>query len=73
MARFEKDFSDASDTPLTLNELLALLGGRHRRGRSREDAIACYLSAGEGWREAVKRLGGAFAAEVTGLKERKAE
>ena len=73
MARFEKDFSDAADTPLTLNELLSVLGGGPVEGRSREDAIACYLSAGEGWREAVKELGGAFAAEVTGLKEPKAE
>ena len=73
MARFEKDFSDASDTPLTLNELLSLLGGGTVEGRTREDAIACYLAAGEGWRDAVKELGGAFAAEVTGLKERKAD
>ena len=31
--------------------------------RLRQDAIACYLSGGEGWREAQKLLGGAFAPE----------
>ncbi|MEO5774773.1 MAG: hypothetical protein ABIQ32_11740 [Sphingomicrobium sp.] len=31
--------------------------------RQRRDAIACYLSASEGWQEATKLLGGAFAPE----------
>ena len=35
--------------------------------------IACALSASEGWQEAVKKLGGAFAEEGSGLKERKGE
>ena len=73
MARFEKDFSGSAETPLTLNELLSLLGGGTEDGRSREDAIACYLAVGEGWREAVKQLGGAFATEVTGFKDGKAD
>jgi hypothetical protein len=73
VARFEKDFSGSAETPLTLNVLLSLLGGGTDDGRSREDAIACYLSAGEGWRDAVKRLGGAFAESEAGLKERKAD
>ena len=38
---------------------------------SREDAIACYLSSGDGWNEAVKLLGGTFAESVTELRERK--
>jgi hypothetical protein len=63
-----------AEEPLSLNELLELLGGAaDQAGRSREDAIACYLSAGDGWREAVKLLGGTFAEEVTGLKERKVD
>ena len=41
--------------------------------RSRQDAIACYLSGGEGWRDAMKMLGGTFAEEAAGLKERKAD
>jgi hypothetical protein len=52
--------------------LLALLGsGADGESRSREDIIACVLSAGEGWQEAVKRLGGAFAEEEARLRERK--
>jgi len=55
-----------------LNELIALLG-ENGDAQSREDAIACYLSGSEGWREAVKQLGGAFAEEITGLKPGKAD
>ena len=74
MARHEKDFRVDAEAPLNLNELLALLGqGAEAGDRSREDAIACYLSGSEGWREAMKRLGGAFAEEETGLRERKAD
>ena len=74
MARHEKDFRVDAEAPLNLNELLSLLGqGTEPRDRSREDAIACYLSGSEGWREAMKRLGGAFAEEETGLRERKAD
>jgi hypothetical protein len=71
LARHERDFRTDAEAPLSLNELLALLeSGAELEGRTREDAIACYLSASEGWRDAVKRLGGAFAGS-TGLKERK--
>ena len=72
MARFERDFRGTAEAPLTLNELIALLGDKGD-ARSREDAIACYLSGSEGWREAVKQLGGAFAEEATGLKTGKAD
>ena len=74
MARHERDFRIDAEAPLTLNELLALLGeGSEGGDRSREDAIACYLSGSDGWREAVRMLGGTFAEEETGLKERKAD
>jgi len=74
LARHEKDFRVDAEAPLNLNELLALLGqGADAGGRSREDAIACYLSGSEGWRDAVKMLGGTFAEEVARLKERKAD
>lgn len=74
MARHESDFGAKAQEPLSLNELLALLGdAAESSGRSREDAIACYLSGGEGWREAVKLLGGTFAKGAAGLKERKAD
>jgi len=62
------------EAPLSLDELLALLGSSADcDDRSRQDAIACYLSGGDGWRDAVKRLGGTFAEEVAGLRDRKAD
>ena len=74
MARHETDFRANAEEPLTLNELLALLdNGDGRESLSREDAIACYLAAGEGWRQAMKRLGGAFAQGERGLRENKAD
>ena len=74
MARHERDFRVGSEAPLSLAELLALLGDDARTdARTREDAIACYLSGSEGWREAVRMLGGTFAEDVTRLKERKAD
>ena len=63
-----------AEAPLSLNELLDVLAVAGEHGsREREDAIACYLSGGEGWRDAAKRLDGAFAEEGRGLKERKAD
>jgi hypothetical protein len=63
LARHEPDFRASSGGPLSLDDLLALLGdARVDSGRDRQEAIACYLSASEGWSEAVQRLGGAFAA-----------
>jgi len=74
LARHESDFRAGAQEPLSLDELLALLGNAAEgEGRSREDAIACYLSGGDGWREAVKRLGGTFAEGTTGLSERKGD
>ena len=63
-----------AEAPLSLSELLDILaatGGKD--GGSREDAIACYLSGSDGWREAFKSLGGAFAEDGSELKERKAD
>jgi hypothetical protein len=74
LARHEGDFRSDTQGPLTLDELLALLGNAPgSAGLSREDAIACYLSASEGWPEAMKLLGGAFAEGGAGLKDRKAD
>jgi hypothetical protein len=73
LARHERDFCADAEAPLSLDDLLALLGSAAEvDDRSRQDAIACYLSGGDGWRDAMKMLGGTFAEEVTGLKERKA-
>jgi hypothetical protein len=72
LARLERDFRGSAEASLTLDELIALLGDQGD-ARSREDAIACYLSGSEGWREALKQLGGTFADEVPGLRDLKAE
>lgn len=74
MARHERDFRTNAEAPLSLDELLALLGsGADVDQRSRQDAIACYLSGDEGWRDALKTLGGTFAEEEPGLRERKVD
>ena len=74
MARHERDFCAECEAPLSLDELLALLGSvAHADEQSREDAIACYLSGSDGWRDAMKILGGTFAEESTGLRERKVD
>jgi hypothetical protein len=73
LARHEPEFRASADTPLSLNELLLLLEQNDGGERERQDAIACYLSASEGWADAVRQLGGNFAAEVQKLRERKAD
>ena len=74
LARHEPDIRASKETQLSLSELLSLLGEQKEGSeRERQDAIACYLSASEGWAEAVRRLGGAFAREATELRERKAD
>jgi hypothetical protein len=74
LARHEGGFRTAAEAPLSIDELLTLLGSASDEERqSREDAIACYLSGGEGWREAVKLLGGAFAEQEARLRERKVD
>jgi hypothetical protein len=74
LTRHERDFRTNAQEPISLSELLALLGdAAERDGRSREDAIACYLSGADGWREAVKLLGGTFAQEGARLRERQAD
>ena len=74
MARHERDFRDHAEAPLSLDDLLALLGsGADADERSRKEAIACYLSGSDGWRDAMKALGGTFAEEEAGLRERKSD
>jgi hypothetical protein len=74
VARHEQNIGADGADPLTLAELLEKLGeSAELDGRSREGAIACYLSGSDGWKDAVKLLGGNFAEGATGLKERKAD
>jgi hypothetical protein len=64
LSRFEGDFFAAGKAPLSASEMLALLGADKLEGRERQAAIACYLSASEGWHEALKALRGAFASDA---------
>ena len=73
MSRFEGDFGAAGEARLGRPELLELLSGCSSlagcpsiAGRERE-AIACYLSASEGWDEALKALRGAFASDAAAV------
>ena len=76
MARHEGEFEAAAETSLEMGELLrALQSAESANDRERQAAIACLLSASEGWRDACRRLGGAFAegagkTELTDGKER---
>jgi len=74
LARHERDFRASAGEPLSFEEALAMLGrGIDEADRARRHAIACYLSASEGWRDAVKQLGGAFADAAAELRERKSD
>jgi len=73
LARNEREFGSDTDGPLSLNDLLELLDASGVEARDRENAIACYLSAGEGWREAMQKISGAFAEGEMGLRENKAD
>ena len=74
LARHERNIRAAGKDPLSLSELLSLIGEpKEQADRERHDAIACYLSASEGWAEAVQQLGGAFAEDSRKLKGRKAD
>jgi hypothetical protein len=65
LSRFEGDFSAAGQAPLSRNELLDLLAASTAMSSDeRQQAIACYLSASEGWHEAMKALRGAFATDA---------
>jgi hypothetical protein len=58
-----------AEVPADAPELAALLQARaETSSRERKAAIACFLAGGEGWREALDRLGGAFAAGDRGRR-----
>jgi hypothetical protein len=74
LARHEGDFRAHAEKQLSVAELLALLGTSSEESEgSRENAVACYLSASEGWRDAVKLLRGTFAEGAAELKDRNAD
>ena len=62
MARFDGNLKAAGEAKLDVDELLSVLSSSSGAGqRERQEAIACFLSASEGWRDAKSRLKGAFA------------
>jgi hypothetical protein len=63
LSRYERDFEAAGDAPPGAVP------------SDQREAIACYLSAGEGWSEASKALRGAFHSEGarSGASSAKAE
>ena len=60
MARHESDFRAVAEAELTASDRRAL----GLAEVSREAALARFLAVAEGWDEAVKALGGAFASEA---------
>ncbi|HEY0628679.1 MAG TPA: hypothetical protein VGD23_05065 [Sphingomicrobium sp.] len=63
MARIDGKFEAAAEAKLDIDELFAALPGAGEAvARGRQDAIACFLSAAEGWEDARERLRGSFAA-----------
>ena len=74
MSRFEGKIGGKGDSLADAAEILAALARETRAdGKRRQDAVSRYLSASDGWREASSVLGGAFAAETSGLKAEKGE
>ena len=63
MARFDGNLKAAGETKLDIDELLsAFPKAGEAAAKGRQDAIACFLSASEGWEEAKGALRGTFAA-----------
>ena len=62
MARFDGEFKAAGEARLDIDELFsAFPGAGEAVARGRQDAIACFLSASEGWEDAKGELRGTFA------------
>ena len=63
MARIDGKFEAAGEAKLDVDELFsAFPGAGEAVARGRQDAIACFLSASEGWEDAKGTLRGTFAA-----------
>ena len=74
MARFDGNLEAAGEAKLDIDELFsAFPGAGEAVARGRQDAIACFLSASEGWEEAREALKGTFvsAARASWLKDGK--
>ena len=64
MSRYDGKLTAAGEAPVDAAELLAALESQPRLSPvERKDAIARYLAAADGWRDAARLLGGAFAGD----------
>ena len=72
LSRYEGKFQGEAAQSFDVSLLLAELAGQQSQlsDRDRQAAIACYLSASEGWRGASERLGGAFAGRALAARDR---
>jgi hypothetical protein len=62
LARFDGNLKAAGEAKLDVDELISALSSTAKRAeQERQDAIACFLSASEGWKDAKGTLKGAFA------------
>jgi hypothetical protein len=58
----------AGEAPAVPAELLVALEAQGSIEQERHDAIARYLSASDGWKDAMPVLSGAFAADIARAK-----
>ena len=74
MSRNEGKIGNGGHSPVDAADILAALARQSTAdSKRRQDAVSRYLSASDGWREAVTILGGAFAAEDERLRDDKGE
>lgn len=74
MAKHDRHMEAAAEVDIDLSALFKSLGDKRERISDRQQAIACFLSGSEGWRQAAGHLGGSFvdpAEKGTGLTESK--
>lgn len=64
LSRYEGKLDAAGEAPAVRAELLGALKAQGGSEQDRNDAIARYLSASDGWEEAMPMLSGAFAADI---------
>jgi len=72
LSRYEGKFQGKAAASLDVSRLISELAGQQAQlsARDRRHAIACYLSASEGWRNASERLGGAFAGRAFAKRQK---
>ena len=72
LSRYEGKLAGEAAASLDVRLLISELAVQQAQlsARDRQAAIACYLSASEGWRGASERLGGAFAGRALAARDR---